>query len=175
MASTTNDTLAISQTGSGGFPDYLDFDTLRTNAINYLGPITSKYWTDYNIHDPGITTLEMLMYAVMDLGYRANLPIGSLISTGSSSATNFFTPAQVMGCNPTSITDLRKVVMDVGEVRNAWVEVDESYGVTVEGGYFHEFLEGGDRLYVNGICKVYLELEKDESDFSVAADSLVTS
>src|SRR5579863_4449357 len=91
---------------NSGFPPYLDFNTLRTNAINYLGPITSKYWTDYNIHDPGITTLEALMYAIMDLGYRANLPIGSLLATPAGTPdSNFFTAAEILGCNPATILD----------------------------------------------------------------------
>src|ERR1700743_1572461 len=118
MASGTNDTASISTTNSG-FPPYLDFTNLRTAAINYLGPITSKYWTDYNVHDPGITTLEALMYALMDLGYRTNLPIADLLArppgeTGND--TNFFTAAQMLGCEPMTVTDYRKALMDIGEV-----------------------------------------------------------
>src|ERR1700743_997123 len=105
MASGTNDTASISTTNSG-FPPYLDFTKLRTNAINYLGPITSKFWTDYNIHDPGITTLEVLMYALMDLGYRTNLPIGSLLATPPGTPdSNFFTAAEILGCNPVTPID----------------------------------------------------------------------
>ena len=126
MAGSTNDNAAISQTNSG-FPGYLNFQELRTNAINYLGPITSAYWTDYNIHDPGITTLEVLLYAIMDLGYRANQPIASLLATNPDSTdTNFFTPAQILGCNPVTIVDYRKLLTDLTEVRNAWLNVDQS-------------------------------------------------
>ena len=151
MAAGTNDTSTISQNQSG-FPSYLNFDSLRTNAINYLGPITSKYWTDYNIHDPGITTLEVLLYALMDLGYRANLPIGSLLANDSAAGTpdsNFYTSAQVLGCNPLSINDYRRLLMDIAEVRNAWLEVDDST--------------------FNGLYRVYLELEKDAVDFATTA------
>jgi hypothetical protein len=39
------DISGISQTDSG-YPDYLDFTSLRTAAINFLGPVTADYWTD---------------------------------------------------------------------------------------------------------------------------------
>ncbi len=141
------DISGISQTDSG-YPDYLDFTSLRTAAINFLGPVTADYWTDYNVHDPGITTLEVLMYALLDLGYRANMPIANLLANppGSTAAdTNFFTPAQILGSNPASVNDYRKLFMDIGEVRNAWLVTD-----------------GGP---VNGLYKIYLELEMDLSDF----------
>ncbi len=147
MAGSTNDTSFINPANSG-FPAYLDFTTLRSNAINYLGPITGQYWTDYNVHDPGITTLEVLLYAIMDLGYRTNLPIESLLAGAGN--TNFFTPAQVFGCNPTSVLDYRKLLMDIDEVRNAWLETDQTQ--------------------YNGLYKIYLETEKDPADFSVPGD-----
>ena len=98
--STPNTSVSISQANSG-FPDYLDFNKMRSDVINYLGPITSTYWTDYNEHDPGITTLEALMYALLDLGYRVNWPIEDLLAqkTGAPE-TDFLTPAQVLGSNP---------------------------------------------------------------------------
>jgi hypothetical protein len=162
MAGTSNNTTFINPTDSG-FPAYLDFTTLRSNAINYLGPITGKYWTDYNVHDPGITTLEVLMYAIMDLGYRVNLPIGSLLATASGSGmaagggvgaaptqdTNFYTAAQAFGCQPTSELDYRKLLMDLDQVRNVWLEPA--------------------KRHLNGLYVIYLETEKDSTDFSTAA------
>ena len=158
MAGSTNDNAAISQTNSG-FPGYLNFQELRTNAINYLGPITSAYWTDYNIHDPGITTLEVLLYAIMDLGYRANQPIASLLATNPDSTdTNFFTPAQILGCNPVTIVDYRKLLTDLTEVRNAWLNVDQSQPVDES--------QGAGGPFLNGIYQVWLELEMDLPDFA---------
>jgi hypothetical protein len=161
MAGSTNDNAAISQTNSG-FPGYLNFQDLRTNAINYLGPITSAYWTDYNIHDPGITTLEVLLYAIMDLGYRANQPIASLLATNPDSTdTNFFTPAQILGCNPATITDYRKLLTDITEVRNAWLAVDQSQPVDAS--------QGGNAPFLQGLYQVWLELEMDLPDFATEA------
>jgi hypothetical protein len=157
------DISSISQTDSG-YPEYLDFTSLRSAAINYLGPITANYWTDYNVHDPGITTLEVLMYAILDLGYRANMPIANLLATppGSTAAdTNFFTPAQILGSNPASITDYRKLLMDIGQVRNAWL-------VSAQSSLYSTPAPNPPR--VNGLYNVYLELEMDLPDFATTEE-----
>jgi len=122
---------SISSTRSG-FPDYLNFDTLRSEAIAYLGNISGKIWTDYNVHDPGITILEALIYAMLDLGYRANLPAVDLFTRSPddpSKDNNFFTPAQILSNNPLTITDFRKLLVDIEGVKNAWLEIDEDTSV----------------------------------------------
>ena len=148
--STPNTSVSISQANSG-FPDYLDFNKMRSDVINYLGPITSTYWTDYNEHDPGITTLEALMYALLDLGYRVNWPIEDLLAqkTGAPE-TDFLTPAQVLGSNPFTINDYRKKLMDLKEVRNAWLKPSSTT--------------------INGVYETQLELESDPSDFATDED-----
>ena len=148
--SSSNTPVFISQTQSG-FPPYLDFSKMRSEAIEHLGPITSAYWTDYNEHDPGITTLEALLYALVDLGYRVNWPIVDLLTQKNGEAeTDFLTPAQVLGSNPFTINDYRKRLMDLKEVRNAWLQptVDKT----------------PDGTEINGIYQVLLELEEDRSE-----------
>jgi hypothetical protein len=127
MAEPGNDT-TISKTNTG-FPDYLDFTKLRSAAIEYLGNLTGKIWTDYNVHDPGITILESLIYALLDLGYRTNLPSTDLFTrdpTDKSPDNNFFTASAILGNNPLTITDYRKLLVDLEGVKNAWLEVENN-------------------------------------------------
>ncbi len=42
----------------------LDYDTLRREGIKHIERPGSTFWTDYNTHDPGITILEQLCYAI---------------------------------------------------------------------------------------------------------------
>ncbi len=117
----------ISSTQSG-FPEYLDFNKLRSDAIAYLGNLSGKIWTDHNVHDPGITILEVLVYAVLDLGYRTSLPAADLFARSpddKSADNNFFTPAQILSNNPLTITDYRKLLIDIEGVKNAWLEIDK--------------------------------------------------
>jgi hypothetical protein len=125
MANELTNSTVISKSNSG-FPPYLDFDTLRAGAIEYLGNLTGKLWTDYNVHDPGITILEMLIYAVIDLGYRTNLPAIDIFTKNpedNSSENNFFTAKEILSCNPLTITDFRKLLIDIDGVKNAWLTV----------------------------------------------------
>ena len=128
MANPSTNSVVISKTNSG-FPAYLDFDALRTSSIEYLSGLTGKVWTDYNVHDPGITILEMLIYALLDLGYRTNLPVNDIFAkaptSGVATDNNFFTPAQILTCNPLTITDFRKMLVDIDGVKNAWLTVAE--------------------------------------------------
>ena len=127
MAETT-DNKVISKTNTG-FPDYLDFEKLRSLAIDRIGKLSGKIWTDHNVHDPGITILETLIYAMMDLGYRTSLPVADLLARHpheKSADNNFFSPTQILGNNPLTMIDLRKMLIEIREVINAWLEVDES-------------------------------------------------
>ena len=116
--------LTISKNNTG-FPDYLDFNKLRTEGINYLGKLSGKIWSDHNLHDPGITILEVLCYAMLDLGYRTNLPVADILATDPAllkPEDNFFTPAQILTNNPLTINDYRKLLIDIPGIRNAWLE-----------------------------------------------------
>ena len=50
----------------------MDYEQLRVEGIQHLEDLATFIWTDFNVHDPGITILEVLCYAITDLGYRAN-------------------------------------------------------------------------------------------------------
>src|SRR4249919_3032695 len=120
----TDSNISISNTDSG-YPPYLDFDKLRDSAIAYLGNLSGNIWTDHNVHDPGITILEMLCYALMDLGYRTNLPVEDILARNPDDKTkenNFFTASEILTCNPLTITDFRKLLIDIDGIKNAWFE-----------------------------------------------------
>lgn len=151
MANTVQNGKVISK-NNAGFPDYLNFEKLRKEGIEHLGLLAGKIWTDHNVHDPGITILEVLCYSLLDLGYRTNLPAIDIF-TPAPSATggrddNFFTAAEILACNPVTVMDYRKLLLDIEGVKNAWLSI-----ATEE--------------QVNGLYHVYIEPEKNiTSDFS---------
>lgn len=63
-------------------PEHLDFDRLRDRAIGELHRLTGYRWTDFNAHDPGLTLLEALCFALTDLGYRAGYPVSDWLAEG---------------------------------------------------------------------------------------------
>ena len=173
MAEETKNTNLISKKNSG-FPDYLDFEKLRSEGIDYLGRLSGKIWTDHNVHDPGITILEMLCYALIDLGYRTNLPEQDIFTPDpkdSSADNNFFTPSRILACNPLTIIDFRKLLIDIEGVKNAWLEVatDEKDfcrpvpqtdpADAISNNRNDHKVECRD--FLNGLYHVYIDLEKN--------------
>lgn len=133
-------------------PPALQFDALRDRALATLQRLAGSTWTDHNTHDPGITVLEPLCYALTDLAYRGAYPVPDLMAglgggkdsvegSGEGSpgpggaapgehgnglprrlAGGVFSPVQVLPSGPVTLDDLRRVVIDLPGVKNAWIE-----------------------------------------------------
>jgi hypothetical protein len=93
-----------------------------------------RLWTDHNTHDPGITILEQLCYALTDLSYRTQYELPDLLTRegdeGEDPYASLYTPAQILPTSPVTLTDLRKLVIDVPGVKNAWIDVvDEPWAI----------------------------------------------
>lgn len=101
----------------------LDYAFLRREGIRYLEGLVGHLWTDFNTHDPGITILEQLCYAITDLAYRASHAIPDLLaSSGGDPYRSLYSAATILTSYPVTLLDLRKVVIDVEGVKNAWIE-----------------------------------------------------
>lgn len=99
----------------------LDFDTLRSRALAVIQRLAGSTWTDHNSHDPGITILEALCYALTDLGYRSTHDLCDLIA-GDDLNPGLATPAQALTSAPLTLDDWRRLVIDLAGVKNAWIE-----------------------------------------------------
>lgn len=106
--------------------DDLDYSFLKQLGMEYIEKYGSAIWTDYNSHDPGITILEMLCYAITDLGYRINLPIEDLLSSDTSANAlekQFIKAEQILPSKPVTASDYRKLFIGIDGVKNAWMKV----------------------------------------------------
>lgn len=111
-----------------GTEDDLDFFYLRKKGIEYILSLGSKLWTDFNEHDPGITMLEMLCYAISDLGMRLDLPIENILASNDSTkgiSNQFFKASEVLSSSPVTPIDYRKLFIDIKGVRNCWLAKHE--------------------------------------------------
>lgn len=117
----------------------LDHQSLFALGLDQVRALASATWTDHNIHDPGITTLELLSYALTDLGYRAGYPIADLLAsrTGNAAAMReqFFTAGQILPAAPLTTADYRRLLIDLEGVKNAWIApaTQTMYADTVRG------------------------------------------
>src|SRR5216683_657652 len=106
-----------------------DFYSLRREGIGFIEQMGSGRWTDYNVHDPGITILEALCYAITDLGYRIGWDIPDILSPPTASPDPlqpypnqaFFTARSILTVNPATSDDFRRLLIDLLDVRDAWI------------------------------------------------------
>ncbi|WGH74156.1 hypothetical protein P8625_08480 [Tenacibaculum tangerinum] len=104
--------------------DDLDFSFLRKEGISYLETFGGKLWTDFNSHDPGVTILEMLCYAITDLGMRIDTPLEDLLASKDpnlSLQAQFYKASEIFPTKPVNELDYRKLFIDLEGVKNCWL------------------------------------------------------
>jgi hypothetical protein len=104
----------------------LDYQQLYAIGLKHVQNLSSRIWTDYNVHDPGITILELLCYALTDLSYRASFPVEDILASESANSENmkkqFFTARQILPNRSLTLSDYRKLLIDLKGVKNAWLQ-----------------------------------------------------
>lgn len=151
-----------------------DFWALRREGAETIERLGHETWTDYNIHDPGITLLEALCYALTDLGYRTAYPIEDLLAPPPGSGyipdrQGFFTARRALTNVPWTITDFRKILIDLPGVRNAWLFVKDCPcdGIFLYANCQEEALQYAPtehQIIIRGLWDVLVEFE-EEDDF----------
>jgi uncharacterized protein len=120
-------------------PLAMDRQQLYELGLKHVQRLSSQIWTDYNLHDPGVTTLELLCYALTDLSYRASLPIEDLLA-GNPRGQTFFTPREILPNRALTLLDYRKLLIDIDGVKNAWLypHPQRYYADTARGELFRD-------------------------------------
>jgi len=144
-----------------------DYAALRAEGLDLLGRLSGTQWTDFNAHDPGITILEQLCYAITDLGYRCSHPVADLVV--GSADSGLASPAELLPCDPVTVDDLRIQVIDIMRTDRASVAplVRPAVGV-----YFHSLSSqlrlwpdaadsSAQPLELQGLLQVAAELDDD--------------
>jgi hypothetical protein len=101
-------------------PPPLTFEALRQAGIAHAQEASSERWTDYNLHDPGVTLLEQTSFALTELAYRSDIDLRDLL-TGPDGVLDFdglglFAPDAVLRSAPVTRADLETCL---GSVREA--------------------------------------------------------
>src|SRR5689334_20867254 len=107
-------------------PEEGSFDALRDEGIRALAEHSGERWTDYNLHDPGITILEQLAYALTDLIYRAGFDVADHL-TGPDGTIDFerqslHLPMDILPSRPTTAADVRRRLLQrIDGLEDAWI------------------------------------------------------
>ncbi|MEH6628274.1 MAG: hypothetical protein V7739_17660 [Motiliproteus sp.] len=155
-----------------------DYARLREEGMAYVRQLCGKVWTDHNLHDPGITTLEALSFAITDLGYRTAFPTEDLLTgqvgfIAEPQRSSFFPAQQALTTTPLTVVDYRKLLLKIDGVRNAWMR-PRLQPLGSELPVYVDVLDGqlslnasnvggepNSPLHINGLYDVWLELESD--------------
>lgn len=125
----------------------LDYETMRLDALALVQKLSGNAWTDYNIHDPGVTLLEEVVFALTELGYKTEFEIEDFL-TSKEDVINLqrealYTPKQVKECIPVTAADY-----------------SDFFSKRLDGVKRVEFLNGD-----NGMYAVQIIPEKESAEF----------
>lgn len=150
-----------------------DYAWLRAKGLEYIQQLGSRLWTDYNIHDPGITILELLCFALTDLGYRTAFPMADLLAAPAGKTTDwkrqgFHTAREILSMNPLTVRDFRKLLIDVDGIKNGWLQVKTSSCENIQAyadcakSVLQYFPTTAHPLQIKGLYDVLVEFEDAE-------------
>lgn len=97
-------------------PDGLDFTSLRKESITLAQELSGKIWTDYNLHDPGVTIIEQVCYALTELAYQAAMPVPDRLADRYGQIDyhryGLLKPHEIFPCGPVTPDDYSKLLID---------------------------------------------------------------
>jgi len=107
-------------------PDGLDFDGLRKEGIRLAQEASGDVWTDYNLHDPGVTLLEAICYALTDLVYRTGFSVADYLSSEERKLDfkqqALYRPDEIFPCRPVTVDDYRRLILNaIHDADNVWI------------------------------------------------------
>lgn len=138
----------------------LDWSALVGEGRACLETMTDSGWTDFNAHDPGITILELVAYALTDFGYRASHPVCDLMA----GAEPLPGPAESLTTRAVTRSDMRRLGLDVAGARNVWIEPSSAAEVRLRHlpgsndlSFEEDRVEGADKVLLAGVHRVLIE------------------
>jgi hypothetical protein len=116
--------------------DGLDFASLRKDGIARAQELAGNIWTDYNLHDPGVTILEQLCFGLTELAYQANVPVADYLANehGLIDFNHYalYKPQDIFPTRPVTAEDYCKRLLDevpeIDAITVATADAPGSYG-----------------------------------------------
>lgn len=136
------------------FPPSMNYALLKKEGIEHSQQLSGDIWTDYNEHDPGITILENVCYALTELGYKTNFKIEDLLYAKSDEDEPInnvlYNIVEIFPCAPLTALDYRRMIIDrIPEVNNAWILPLQQSGLGIN---------------INGLYEVLLQVRSQVKD-----------
>ncbi|MDY0961168.1 hypothetical protein [Massilia sp. CFBP9026] len=114
---------------AAGMTEEASFDALRGAGIAALQRLCGEVWTDFNLHDPGVTTLEQLAYGLTDLAYRTGFDMADYLAGPDGSidyaGLALYPPEEILPGAPLTIEDYRRLLYgEIPELADIWIRAE---------------------------------------------------
>jgi hypothetical protein len=138
------------------------YNFLKQQGLENIRKLSIKEWSDYNLHDPGITILEQLCHGIIDLEYRNSFPIADILAenpndTSLKNKKLAYAAEEILPSNPWSKKDFIKLIADIPGVKNIQICTSGSEN-EIKGGY-----------------KLFLVQEDDEIKKDIIKNTLINN
>jgi hypothetical protein len=129
---------------------------LKRLGIALVQELAGATWTDYNEHDPGVTILEQICYALTDIMYRSEFPVADFLVNEKGvidwERQSLLPPETAFPCRPMTVFDYRVVILSrVPEVQDVRIEVLNKSDSTPSGLYKIHLMLKQDRGEKKGV------------------------
>jgi len=154
----------------------IDFIALKEQGVKKLQTLSGNNWTDYNLHDPGITILETLCYSLADLSYRAGFDINDILYSSAKFKVenSLYPPHEILTTSPLSPIDFKGLILDIEGIKNC--EIIPSSNNNVIPGSFDIKLEihpeFDDKDTKKGIKEIVFEILNSNRPIGIIFDKI---
>jgi hypothetical protein len=109
-----------------------DLRSLFGEGMERVRELSGKEWTDFAAHDPGVTMLEHLCYALSELAYFTAFELRDHLTSGNGridqKILGLYGPEELYPCRPVTPTDLaRLLVGKLSGLEDAGVLVSDAF------------------------------------------------
>ncbi len=113
------------------------YSRLQKHTLAEVQRLSGMLWTDFNVHDPGVTSADIANYMLTELDYKLGFDLSDYL-TGEKGRFEpkrfgFFPPDEVYTTAPVTKEDYRRLFFTyIPELENVWMECDATGAYTVK-------------------------------------------
>lgn len=115
------------------------FRELQTSSLEMIQERSGDIWTDYNDHDPGITILDHLHYALFEMNYTHSLPFIDYLKDKTDPgkvdfpALGLFSPNELLAPSIVTPSDYEELICNtIEEVTGCRIILDQNHRYTIQ-------------------------------------------
>lgn len=103
------------------------YSRLQAHTLEEVQRMSGNVWTDYNVHDPGVTLADVANYGLAELDYKLGFPLADYLTSEDGvfdpERHGLFLPRDVYTTTPVTTEDYRRLMLDnIPEIEDVMVE-----------------------------------------------------